>query len=172
MDTHATPPSSRSSSAGRNIGMALVAIAVSVVVSVLGSMATLPNIPTWYAQLDKPWFNPPNWVFGPVWTLLYALLAFAFWRILTLPAGTPGRGGAILLYLVQMTANAAWSWAFFGFQSPMAGLVVIAILWLLIVANMVAFWRLDRLSGWLFVPYIAWVTFAAALNIAIVVING
>ncbi len=155
----------------RSLRMALVAIVVVFVASAIGGLATGPNIPTWYATIEKPWFTPPNWVFGPVWTVLYAMLAFAFWRILRLPADTPGRRGALIWFLAQIGLNAAWSVAFFGMRSPELGIAVIAALWLSIVGNMAAFLRLDRLAGWIFVPYLAWVSFAAALNIAIAWLN-
>jgi len=151
--------------------MALVAVAVVFVASAIGGAATGPNIPTWYATIEKPWFTPPNYVFGPVWTILYVMLAFAFWRILRLPADTAGRGGAIVWFIVQMALNALWSVAFFGQRSPELGLVVIAGLWLAIVGAMIAFLRLDRLAGSFFIPYIAWVSYAAALNVAIVLLN-
>ena len=92
--------------------------------AILGSVATLPNIPTWYASLAKPSFTPPNSVFSPVWTILYALMAYAAWRILSLPWGAPGRAGALMAFFVQLALNAAWSWAFFWMRSPLAGLLV------------------------------------------------
>jgi tryptophan-rich sensory protein len=159
------------STTSRSILLALLAIAPVFAASLIGQAATMPNIPTWYAGLVKPSFNPPNWIFGPVWTTLYVMMAYAFWRVLRLPGETPGRGGAITLFLLQIALNAAWSWAFFGFHSPLSGVFVIAALWLAIVATMVAFWRLDRLAGWLFAPYIAWVSFAAVLNVSILQLN-
>ena len=151
---------------------ALLALAPVVIASVLGNIATMPNIPGWYAGLAKPSFNPPNWIFGPVWTALYALMALAFYRVLRLLPATPGRSPAIVLFLVQTALNAAWSWAFFAARSPAAGLIVIAALWLSIAATLVAFWRLDRISGACFAPYLAWVSFAAVLNFAIWRLNG
>lgn len=151
--------------------MAAAAILVVFVASAIGGAATGPNIATWYAGIEKPWFTPPNYVFGPVWTILYAMLAFAFWRILRLPAGEPARGGAVGWFLAQISLNALWSVVFFGFQAPKLALLVIAALWLSILGNMIAFMRLDRLAGWIFAPYIAWVSFAAALNVAIALMN-
>ncbi len=153
------------------VWLALAALAPSVLASALGGLATAPAIPTWYAGLVKPALNPPNWVFGPVWTLLYAMLAYAFWRILRLPADTPGRGRAIVLFLVQMTLNAGWSWAFFGARSPELGLAVIAALWIGIALTLLQFRRLDVTSGWLLAPYLAWVSIAAYLNVAVAVLN-
>ena len=151
--------------------MAAIAIGVVVAASAIGGSATGPNIPTWYASIQKPWFNPPNYVFGPVWTILYLMLAFSFWRILRLPADTPGRGRAIGWFVVQISLNALWSVAFFGFHSPEFGLGVIAALLIAIVGNMIAFMRLDRIAGWMFPPYLAWVAFASVLNLAIVQLN-
>lgn len=146
---------------------ALVAGAVVFAAATIGNLATMPAIPTWYAGLTKPSFNPPNWLFGPVWGLLYAMMAVAFWRILRLPAGAPGRGAAISAFLAQMTLNALWSVAFFGAQSPPLGFAVIAALWIAIAATIGLFRRLDRLAAWMLVPYLAWVSFAALLNGAI-----
>lgn len=146
---------------------ALFAGAVVFAAATIGNLATMPAIPTWYAGLVKPSFNPPNWLFGPVWGLLYAMMAVAFWRILRLPAPTPGRSAAILVFLVQMALNALWSVAFFGAQSPPLGFAVIALLWLAIAATIALFARLDRVAAGLLVPYLAWVSFAALLNGAI-----
>src|SRR5687767_12074060 len=106
---------------------ACIALAPVTVAGLLGSVATRPNIATWYAALVKPSFNPPNWVFAPIWTLLYATMAYAFFRVLTSAPGA-GSGRAIVLFLVQMTLNAAWSWVFFAGHSTRGGLIVIALL--------------------------------------------
>lgn len=150
---------------------AAIAIGVVFAASFIGNAATMPNIPTWYAQIQKPWFTPPNWLFGPVWTLLFTALIVAFYRILRLDPLTPGRRRAIIIFVVQIVCNALWSIAFFGLRSPGLGLVVIVFLWSSIVANMIAFRRLDRLSFWAFPPYLAWVSFAGALNLAIFMMN-
>jgi len=146
--------------------MLLAALPV-VIASVLGNLATMPQIPGWYASLAKPSFNPPNWIFGPVWTALYALMIFAFYRVLRMPAQMPLRARAIKLFVVQIALNAAWSWAFFWGQNPAAGFVVVIAFWIMVAVTMVAFWRLDTVSGLCFVPYLAWVSFAAILNAAI-----
>jgi len=132
-------------------------------VAALGGMATRPAIPEWYAALRKPSWTPPNWVFGPVWTILYALMAVAGWRV--------WRGGharpAALLFLLQLALNGAWSWLFFGLRRPDLGLLGITLLWLAIATTMVAFWRVSWKACVLLVPYLAWVSFASALNLAI-----
>ncbi len=150
---------------------AAIAICVVFAASFIGNAATMPNIPTWYADIQKPWFTPPNWLFGPVWTLLFTGLIVSFYRILRLDPQTPGRRRAIIIFIVQIAFNALWSIAFFGLRSPGLGLVVIVFLWSSIVVNMIAFRRLDRLSSWIFPPYLAWVTFAGALNVAIFLMN-
>lgn len=149
----------------------LIAVLPVAAVSILGSLATTPNIPTWYAGLVKPGFTPPNWLFAPVWTLLYAMMAFALWRILSLPKDLPGRSGAITIFFVQLALNCLWSWAFFGARSPLAGLVVILALIVAIIATIRAFWPLDRVAAWLLAPYLAWVAYATALNGAVWYLN-
>jgi benzodiazapine receptor len=144
-----------------------IAILPVVAASIAGSAATVPQIPTWYAGLVKPPFNPPNWIFAPVWTALYALMALAVFRILRLPVGTPGRRRALLVYHLQLLFNIGWSFAFFGANSPVAGLVVILPLLVLIAASIAALRPLDRLASNLFWPYLAWVAFATLLNASI-----
>ena len=138
-----------------------------VAVMVFAGLATAPNIPTWYAGLKKPWFNPPNWVFGPAWSVLYPIIAYALFRILQLPASTPGRGAAIAAWFVQLALNCGWSLAFFAARSTSLGLVVVAAMWLAIAATARMFWPLDRVAAWVLAPYLAWVSFAAALNFAV-----
>jgi tryptophan-rich sensory protein len=140
--------------------------------SLLGQLATFPQIPTWYAGLVKPSFNPPNWVFGPVWTTLFIMMGYAAYRILSMPAGKPGRTAALALFYVQLAVNASWSFAFFAAQSPLLGLIVIVPFLGLIVATIIAFQRLDRVAGWLLWPYAAWVSYATLLNVAIWRLNG
>ena len=148
-----------------------LAIAAVVAASVLGQIATYPNLVPWYAGLAKPWFNPPNWVFAPVWTSLYALMAYAVWRIMRLPR-SPARSHAILLFFIQLALNAAWSWMFFAAHSPLLGLINIVPQWLVIVAAVVAFYRLDRAAGCCLIPLALWVAYAGLLNLALWRLNG
>ncbi len=140
--------------------------------SVLGNIATMPNIPGWYAGLVKPSFNPPNWVFGPVWTVLYIMMAYAAFRVLGLPRSTEGRAPALLAFYVQLALNAAWSFAFFGANSTVGGMVVILPLLAMILVTIWRFRLVDPPAAWLLVPYAAWVSFATVLNIAIWRLNG
>lgn len=147
---------------------ALLAILPVVAASLIGSAVTVPQIPGWYAGLAKPPFNPPNWLFAPVWTALFALMALAAFRTLRRTVDTPGRAQALLAYHVQLALNMLWSCVFFGLNSPAGGLVVIALLLVAMVWTMRCFAGLgDRLSVALFVPYLAWVSFASLLNASI-----
>lgn len=153
----------------RNVMLAAIAIVPVLIALGLGQMATFPNLP-WHAGLIKPSFNPPNWIFGPVWTALYALMAFAAWRILRLPP-SPARRTALILFYAQLTLNVAWSWMFFAAHSPLLGLINVVPQFLLIVATINAFRPLDRTATWALVPLAVWVAFASALNYAIWSLN-
>jgi len=117
----------------------------------------------WHAGLRKPSWTPPNWLFAPVWTLLYAMMAVAAW-LAWQGVGLSWESG---LFLVQLVLNAAWTWLFFGLKRPALALADILALWLAIAATLVTFWQLRPLAGLLLAPYLAWVTFAAALNAAL-----
>lgn len=142
-------------------------IFVAAVVAI-GSLIGIFNIPgEWYRSLEKPFFNPPNWIFGPVWTALYVLVGIAgasTW----IEARNSRR---MRLWFFQMVLNFLWSPAFFGLESPLLGLVVIVPLLGLILAFITASWPVNRHAAWLFVPYAAWVGFATLLNISIVLLN-
>lgn len=150
---------------------AFIAIGLVFVDSLLGQLATFPNLAPWYASLVKPGFNPPNFIFGPVWTLLYALMALAFWRILILPE-QPGRRAAIIAFLAQLSLNVLWSYAFFAAHSPLLGLFDIVPQLILVAVTAVLFWRLDRLAGLCLAPLVFWVGFASLLNFEIWRLNG
>ncbi|WP_246736000.1 TspO/MBR family protein [Enterovirga aerilata] len=154
------------------MGRLALAILPVALVSVLGSWATLPNIPTWYAGLAKPPLTPPNGVFGPVWTALYGLMAFAIWRVLSTHPAMPGRGRAVALFYLQLALNGLWSWSFFAAQSPAAGLANILALDVAAGATFAMFRRIDRLASWCLLPYLAWIAFATYLNAEIWLLNG
>lgn len=144
-------------------------IAVVTAVALAGSSVTLPKIPTWYASLAKPSFTPPNAIFGPVWTVLYLMMAVAVWRIGA--SADSVRKRAVALFAVQLALNAIWSPVFFGLEAPRLGLAVIVGLLVSLAATVVAFWRIDRPAGLLLAPYFLWVSYATALNAAIVALN-
>jgi len=155
----------------RNAGLAAVAIAALVATSIAGQIATYPNLAPWYAGLEKPSFNPPNWLFAPVWTSLYVLMAFAFWRILKQPHSQERRT-ALILFASVLVLNAAWSWMFFAAHSPTLGLINIVPQLAVIAATIRAFGRIDRIAAWCLVPLAAWVAFATLLNFSIWRLNG
>ncbi len=136
----------------------------------LGQLATTPNIPTWYAGLEKPWFNPPNLVFPIAWGILYATMAVAAWLVWRTPVSR-SRTVALFAFAIQLALNVAWSWGFFGLQNPLLGLVVIVPLLTAIAWTLIAFWRVTRPAGILMSPYLAWVAFATVLNVAIYSLN-
>jgi len=141
-------------------------IAISAAVAGVSGAATIQNVGTWYASLAKPPFNPPNWLFGPVWSLLYVAMAIAAWRVWRLRARAPV-AGAMGLYAGQMALNFAWSLIFFGMHRIGAALIDILGLLGLLAATAIVFWRRDAIAGALMAPYLAWVSFATVLNYAI-----
>jgi len=150
-----------------SLSAALLSALVVFGAGLVGSLATISNLVPWYETLHKPVFTPPNWIFGPVWTTLYVLMALAFWRVLTCGADTSLVRPAVFRFLIQMALNAFWSVAFFGLHSPPGGLVVILLLTVAILVTVAAFCRIDRLAAALLLPYLAWVSFATALNAAV-----
>ena len=147
---------------GKRLALSVLPVVAAVL---LGQAATYPNLAPWYAGLAKPSFNPPNWIFGPVWITLYVLMAIAVWRVLG--ASAPQKRAALNLFFVQLALNAAWSWLFFGLHNPLLGLCDIVPQWFLVVATMLVFWRIDRLAGLCLLPLSCWVAFASLLNFEI-----
>lgn len=146
-------------------------VAATLAVGAVGSAVTAPAIPTWYAGLARPSFAPPNWVFGPVWTTLYVMIAVAAWLVWRLPPGA-ARRAALRLFVAQLALNSLWSILFFGVRRIDLALLEIAVLWAAIAATTVAYARLSRPAALLMLPYLAWVSFAAALNLAFWRLNG
>ena len=139
-------------------------------VSAMGGLVTSTSVRTWYQLLDKPGFNPPDWVVSPVWTLLFLTIAISGWLVWRLDV--PSRRFLFALYGLQLVINFTWSCLFFGLQSPLGGLVCIVVLLFAIGANVHAFLGVSRLAGLLLIPYAAWVCFATVLNASIWWMNG
>jgi tryptophan-rich sensory protein len=168
--------------------LALIAfVGVCLLTGWIGSIVTVPAIDDWYRELAKPSWTPPAWLFGPVWTGLYAMMGVAAWMVwirrpkrqsvdpaaeeTRAPVPDPRRT-ALALFAIQLALNAAWSWIFFGMRSPGWAAVEISALWIAIACTMTEFFRVSPFAGLLFMPYLGWVTFAAALNFAIWSLNA
>ena len=145
----------------------IYAASIIVVLIVGGLIGTSIGPATWYTEIRKPPFNPPNWVFGPVWTLLYIMIGTAFARVYLRDPG----GKAVKIWVVQMLLNWAWTPLWFGLHQMWLAFAVISALWIAIVSFIVVARRTDRLAAVLFVPYLAWVSFAALLNGSIAYLN-
>lgn len=152
----------------QSIAVLIGFLALSLGVGVLAGQVTELNVANWYPRLIKPAFNPPNWLFAPVWTALYILIAIAAWRVWCIQDFS---SRALLLWIVQLALNFAWSFIFFGAHQIGFALIEISILWLAVLMTTLAFFRVDRVAGLLFVPYMLWLSFAAALNGAIYQLN-
>jgi len=150
---------------------AVVIAALVFITASIGSRATIPNIPEWYEGLMKPSFNPPNWIFGPVWTLLYALMTYAAWRVFGTLETQRDKIKCALAFIAQLFFNALWSIIFFGLHNPAAGLLVVIFLEASVVTMILVFAKHDRIAALTQLPYAAWVAFASLLNFAIVLLN-
>lgn len=148
----------------------IASIALPFVAGTIGSLATFPNISTWYSGLAKPGFNPPNWIFGPVWTTLYILMGISLYVFWTKAYKGSKRSG-MLLFALQLALNALWSLVFFGMHWLWGGVAVIVLLLLAIAMTARAFWPVSQVATLLLVPYILWVSFATVLNIAVALMN-
>lgn len=138
---------------------------------IVGSLFTAPAIPTWYASLTKPAFNPPSWIFAPVWTTLYAFMGIAAFLVWQKGLDRADVRKALGVFLLQLVLNAAWSIIFFGLHNPAWALFDITALWLAIIWNITLFYAVSKPAAWLLVPYILWVSFAAYLNWSLWMLN-
>ncbi|HRY36285.1 MAG TPA: tryptophan-rich sensory protein [Candidatus Magasanikbacteria bacterium] len=157
-----------------------IAIAIPLLASGIGSLFTTPSIPGWYTTLVKPSFNPPSWVFGPVWTILFIMMGVAFALIWMNKQGNwftrlfkkeHFRQWAFTAYFVQLTLNVFWSIFFFGLHNPLLAFIDIVFLWFAIATNIYFFYKINKTAGYLLIPYLLWVSFASVLNLTIVLIN-
>lgn len=137
--------------------------------SAIGAFASI-QAQSFYGGLVQPSWAPPGWLFGPVWTILYAMMAIAAWLVWR-QGGFKTNPKALWLFLIQLALNALWSWLFFAWQQGLWSFVNITILWLFILLTILAFWRINKLSGALLIPYLAWVSFATGLNLAMWQLN-
>ena len=155
----------------RTIGIFVLCIGASLLAGFYGSLSTVQNITGWYATIVRPFWTPPNWVFMPVWTMLYVLMGSAAALVWTskkkakklLPVG---------FFFAHLIQNACWSVVFFGNHDPNTALIIIVAMWLSIITMMVWYWRYSRLATYLLVPYILWVSYASTLNLGVVLLNS
>lgn len=138
--------------------------------ALIGSAFTIAAIPTWYAQLNKPSFNPPNWLFAPAWTLLYTLMAVALYLIWKRGLNEKTKP-AIVIFLIQLSLNILWSYLFFFLKAPGVAFIEILVLWLAILTTIIKFYSLNKTAGLILIPYLAWVSFASVLNFFIAKLN-
>ncbi|MEW4570780.1 TspO/MBR family protein [Tautonia sp. JC769] len=173
MNTAAAPVQSPRPESGPRAALGLVGFLVACFAAAgIGGVLTGQGTGPWYDSLAKPRWTPPSALFGPVWTALYAAMAVAAWLVWRRAGWSAGGRVPLVLFAVQLALNVAWSGLFFGLKRPDLAAFEIAILWVAILATLIAFFRVSRPAGWLMVPYLLWVTFASALNLAIWQLNA
>jgi benzodiazapine receptor len=138
---------------------------------VIGSLFTTPSIPRWYANINKPSFNPPNWVFAPVWTTLFLLMGISLYLVLRTGLNYKNVKIAFAVFIFQLVLNVLWSFLFFGLGSPFAAFIEIIFLWIAILITTILFYSLSKVAGILLIPYLLWVSFASVLNFYIWRVN-
>ena len=149
----------------------IASILICLMAGFIGSFFTSPAIPNWYQGIEKPSFNPPSWVFAPVWTSLYILMGIALYLIWVKGLEKKENKIAIGVFGIQLVLNSLWSILFFGLQNPFFAFIEIIILWTAILASILLFYRIDKRAAYLLIPYILWVSFASFLNYTIWTLN-
>ena len=155
----------------RSIALAAVCILIPLVSGAVIGVLTMSGVTDWYTTLNKPWFTPPGYVFGPAWTVLYILMGISLYLVVIQGWENETVKTGIILFAAQLGVNLLWSVIFFGLHSPLGGLACIVILLALIVATIITFYRLSKPAAVLLVPYLAWVCIATALNAGVVLLN-
>lgn len=149
----------------------IISLALPQLAGIVGSLFTTSAIPIWYATLQRPSFSPPNWLFGPVWISLYILMGISVYLIWQKVEKNKTAKSALWLFWIHLFFNATWSIIFFGLQNPGLAFINIIIIWLLIIALMVKFWKINSWATYLLIPYLFWVSFASVLNYFIWYLN-
>ena len=155
----------------KNIIRLLITILICEGAGIIGSIFTTSSINTWYTGIIKPSFNPPNWIFGPVWTILFLMMGISLYLIWLKKLSGSNVKGVITIFGFQLALNILWSVLFFGLHLPLWALIDLALLWLVILLTIIKFYPLSRWAAWLMIPYILWVSFAGILNFFIVRLN-
>jgi tryptophan-rich sensory protein len=148
----------------------IAGIIICQVAGIIGSIFTAPAVKGWYTGINKPSFNPPNWLFAPVWTTLFVLMGIAV-SIIRLSEKTELRKKALKVFFIQLILNTLWSIIFFGMENPILAFIEIVVLWFAILYTIILFRKIDRKASYLLIPYILWVSFASVLNLAIAILN-
>lgn len=148
-----------------------ISILIPLLVGMVSGLFTSSGVTGWYAAASKPWFNPPNWIFAPVWTLLYVLMGIALYLVWKTEADKTVKQTAIILFAAQLTLNFFWSFIFFKLQQPGWAFAEIILMWGMILFTLLWFGRISSTAAWLLIPYICWVSFAAVLNYSIWKLN-
>lgn len=149
----------------------IISLAITLAIGFVASLVTRPQIANWYATLQKPSFNPPAWLFAPVWTMLYILIASAAYLVWKRRNLIMGYSTAATIYAVQLLLNFSWSIVFFGLHQILGALIIIVLLWISIILNIAWFGKFNKIAAWLLVPYLLWVSFATLLNLNIYLLN-
>lgn len=155
----------------RSLILLIICIAIPLLAGIVGSFFTISAIPTWYAGLIKPVLTPPNWLFGPVWTILYMLMGIALYLVVREGTEKKPVQLGIIVFAAQLIVNIIWSLVFFGLRSPLSGLITIFVLIALVLATIYFFYKVSRTAAGLLFPYIAWICIATYLNAMILVLN-
>jgi len=149
----------------------IISFAIPLLAGFIGSIFTASTVSTWYTALIKPGFNPPNWVFGPVWTLLYILMGFSLFLVWKQGLKKKYVKEGLIIFGIQIFLNVLWSIFFFGLQNPLLAFIEIIILWTAVLFMITYFYRVNKTAAYAQIPYILWVGFAALLNLSIVLLN-
>ena len=149
----------------------VISILIPLIASAIGSFFTSTSVSTWYIGLNKPVFNPPNWIFGPVWTTLYILMGISLYLVWNKGIKTKKAKAAVTIFSIQLALNILWSVIFFGLKSPLFAFIEIIFLWSAILMTIIYFYRISKPASYLLIPYILWVSFAAVLNFYLFILN-
>jgi len=150
-----------------NFFLLLSSIIICQMAGIIGSVFTAPAIPTWYANINKPSFSPPNWVFAPVWATLFLLMGISLFLIWRKGLNEKNVKIAFFFFIFHLGLNTLWSILFFGLKSPFAAFIEIVFLWIAILVSIILFFRISKIAAYLLIPYILWVSFASILNFSI-----
>lgn len=154
-----------------NILKLILCLVICQLAGIIGVFFTIDSIPTWYAALNKPSFNPPNSIFAPVWTILYVMMGISMFLIWKEGLKNKDVKNAFIFFIIQLVLNALWTIVFFGAHSALGGLIIIVLLWITVLYCIISFRKISRIASVLLIPYLLWITFATLLNYYILILN-